>query len=278
MPHTKTAPHPRTPGLEITFDEAAHSYTDSDGMRYESVTAVVKRACRPFDAAGISRAKAERETDRSELEWERIVEERAAALRAEWAKKGATSADYGTRVHETAEAIVLGAPMPHEPQNARERAAFGAVWEHIAELHTARPDILLMPEVILFSPQLYLAGTTDLLAYDPEAQELFILDWKTNEKLTAESFRGSEYMLPPLDHLQDANLNHYALQLSLYARILTREGYIDHLSGPVRTITPMLLWIPQCADPCEVQPIPVPLLRHETAELLLLRASTAVPF
>jgi hypothetical protein len=274
MPHCKTSPHPRIPGLSITFAEADHTYTDTDGMRYESATAIVKRYCQPFNAVEISRAKAFRDADRTAADWERLADEQAARYRAEWDEKRDQAASRGTRAHETAEAIIKGEPPPHTPQDAAERAAFAAVWEYLAEMRAARPHLALYPEIVLFSPGLYLAGTADLLVYNPQWQELEILDWKTNAMITDQGFNG-QTMAPPVAHLQDANQVHYALQLSLYRRILAREGYFDHL-GPIKAISQALLWIAPGAG--RIERIPVPYLAHETAEMLLERAANATPF
>lgn len=72
----------------------------------------------------------------------------------------------------------------------------------------------------------------------------FIKTHNTNEKLEFKGFpvfdpisktRSPKKMLPPVSHLEDANGNHYALQLSIYAYILESYGYrctglyLDHL-------------------------------------------------
>jgi len=48
--------------------------------------------------------------------------------------------------------------------------------------------------------------------------------WAYNKETGKKFFKGS-YMLEPLGHLQDCNLNHYRLQICTYAWLLEQEGY-----------------------------------------------------
>jgi hypothetical protein len=55
-----------------------------------------------------------------------------------------------------------------------------------------------------------------------------IYDYKTNKEIKTESYVNwegvSDRMLAPLNHLDDCNLNHYALQLSLYMYMIIKHN------------------------------------------------------
>ena len=91
-------------------------------------------------------------------------------------------------------------------------------------------------EIGVFNPELLISGTIDLFLVRPT--DFVILDWKTNRgglkfesgyykkdktvtpnQLTNQWVRKYEYMLPPLNSLENCNGNHYSLQLSMYARL-----------------------------------------------------------
>jgi hypothetical protein len=69
-----------------------------------------------------------------------------------------------------------------------------------------------------------------------------IIDYKTNKEIKTESFKNwegvSSKLLFPVDHLDDCNYNHYALQLSIYMYIILKHNpklsagdiYIHHVS------------------------------------------------
>lgn len=55
-----------------------------------------------------------------------------------------------------------------------------------------------------------------------------IIDYKTNKEIKKEGYRNwegiTQKMLPPVGHVDDCNLNHYALQLSMYMYIILRHN------------------------------------------------------
>jgi hypothetical protein len=82
-------------------------------------------------------------------------------------------------------------------------------------------------EKIVFSPTLRLSGTIDMLAKDKDTNTYYIIDWKTNKKLT---MTGNKTALHPVEDLRDCNYSKYILQLNTYRAILINEGYVD---GPI---------------------------------------------
>lgn len=144
-------------------------------------------------------------------------------LKAKWKAKGDASCKFGTRVHECCEDIELGKPvMRNKPETPREEVVFkNAV--SIAKKFKQQLDIVGV-EKIVFSPELQIAGTIDLLARSKKTGDWLIIDHKTNQTIDKDN-RWNQFALAPIEHVPDTNFYHYALQLGLYQYLLQREGY-----------------------------------------------------
>jgi ATP-dependent exoDNAse (exonuclease V) beta subunit len=103
----------------------------------------------------------------------------------------------------------------------------------------------MLPEFILYSKELGIAGTIDLLVKNIDGS-YDIYDWKTSKKIEMNPYRGKCGILGPALTVGDCNFNHYSLQLSLYRYILEtyygiriRYTVLYHLNGvhvvPYRT-------------------------------------------
>jgi ATP-dependent exoDNAse (exonuclease V) beta subunit len=73
--------------------------------------------------------------------------------------------------------------------------------------------------------KLRIAGQADLIIIDGD--DIHILDYKTNREIKKSSYynsstRQKQMMQYPVNNLQDCNLSHYNLQLSLYAWMLKK--------------------------------------------------------
>ena len=87
---------------------------------------------------------------------------------------------------------------------------------------------ILIPELIIYSEKLKLAGTIDLVIYNKLTNQISLIDWKTNKKINQTSFRKSETGLKwPTQKLPDCNFTHYTLQLSMYQYILKNTYNVD---------------------------------------------------
>lgn len=216
MPGTSKAKHPR--GYEITFEESTHKYSsmiDGREISYTSGTGII-HACFPeFDPTGeITKRCAAKEGI--------SVEE----LRAKWKAKGVASCKFGTRVHECCEDIELGKSLHelrNQPQDAREEVVFKHA-VNMARKFRQQLDILGV-EKIVFSPDLQIAGTIDLLARSKKTGDWLIIDHKTNQTIDTEN-KWNSFALAPIEHIPNLNFWHYAGQLNLYEYLLRREGYV----------------------------------------------------
>ena len=261
MPSTQSATHPS--GKVITFSEMGHTYIDSDGQHYESGTAFVKRFKPEFDPDGeILKRCAARDG---------ITPEQ---LKAKWNHKAKQASNYGTRCHEAAEFQFKGefAKVPN-PVIPKEEIAFRVIWDYVNYLKSK--FTYLSCEQIVFSPRYALAGSIDLLMRDTLNRVLWILDWKSNEKIEMENKyikpdKNEGFMLAPINHLHDCSLVHYALQLGTYERLIRDEGYLEANGMAGYQIKKMLLHIPPMQE--QIIEIELPDASREVAEMLIAKA------
>lgn len=218
MPACTTSTHN---GVTIKFTESDHSYVDNYGTSYTSVTSLLKRHFEPFDDIAVSE------------KMERAGKGKAEELRARWDKTRDHACRYGTRVHETAEAVLQLQKPPHAPESDKERKAMKYVWEYCKDQLLAKTEVIGC-EILVFSHIWEIAGTIDL-AVRTKSGRVMLLDWKTNRKIDRSGFRGRMAM-PPINHLPDCEFTKYALQLATYERILRKEGYIDDDADVSRAI------------------------------------------
>ena len=73
---------------------------------------------------------------------------------------------------------------------------------------------------MVYSKELKLAGTIDLLLYDKNSDSYNILDWKTSKRIDSKAFKNKKGNHSVTSNMDDCNFNHYALQISLYRYIL----------------------------------------------------------
>jgi ATP-dependent exoDNAse (exonuclease V) beta subunit len=94
------------------------------------------------------------------------------------------------------------------------------------------------PELKIYSEKLKLAGTIDLLAFDNTKQRYYLLDWKTNKRITTRSFNNKKGIKEPTLHIEDCHLHKYGLQMSLYRYLLKQEYNIDVEKQAIMHLTP----------------------------------------
>ena len=82
------------------------------------------------------------------------------------------------------------------------------------------------PEHMVYLKSAGLCGQSDLVEVVDGA--VHITDYKTNKEIKVEGFTNwegvTQKMTAPVSHLDDCNLNHYALQLSLYMFIILKHN------------------------------------------------------
>ena len=128
----------------------------------------------------------------------------------EWSQ----SAVMGTKIHEEMEEYSKNKTKPKH-----KKGIAGMKWmdSNIPE------ECETYPEVIVYSKKLKIAGMIDLLVYNPEDDGYTIVDWKTNKKIHERAYQKKTGIKAATSSIEDCNLNHYSLQLSLYRYILEED-------------------------------------------------------
>lgn len=228
--NVKIAKHPDTKH-SITFRESDHSYIDNLGSRYVSCTTFFKPFSHEFDAVKVSEKCSLGDNPK-------YIGRSPEEIREEWFKEGDRGRTEGTNVHEYAEwymvskSILSSVVLKPKPISKRSELLF-------SQARTACKKLLkrfkfIAAEVIVFSPDLKIAGTIDLLMYDPKTNEIIIIDWKATKRISIENIYQNAFS--PIEHLQDTDINKYSLQLSLYQYIMIKENYFPKAKGYRRAL------------------------------------------
>ena len=188
----------------ISLDEELHKYNlvNRPEISFTSVTTYVEYFFEGFDAKKIATKLV-----RSHPKYSNHTVE---SLMRKWTE----TADYGTKVHNEIEQWFK---KDREPKDIK--AKNGRDW---LERYRVRADMDIFSEVIVYSTELSIAGTIDILARDNTTDEYGIIDWKTSKKIEKSSYNNKMGTHSSTKHVMDCNFNHYSLQLSLYRYILEK--------------------------------------------------------
>jgi len=191
----------------IFLEKENHIYrlNDDKDFQFRSVTTFIGDFFDEFDAEKIANKLVKSNIKYMHLTAEELIEQ--------WSKK----AEYGTLVHEELENFIL-----HKTPVKEMKSKQGVEW---LRNYAVKSDFKIYPEAILYSKELKLAGTIDLLLLDKNTNQYSIMDWKTSRRIDSKAFRNKKGTHPATSNIDDCNFNHYSLQLSLYRYIL--ETYYD---------------------------------------------------
>jgi len=188
----------------ISLLEETHKYIlkDDPAFEFTSATTFIHYFFKQFDTVGIANNLTSTN--------ERYQHLSSAELIAQWDK----IAEEGSIVHSEIEQFIKKGALPTRPKS---KLAVNWIKNKIDEKYE------LSPEVIVYSKELGIAGTIDLLLYDTEDSTYKILDWKTSKRIFTTSYNSQMGNTPESANLMDCNFIHYSLQLSLYQYLL--ENY-----------------------------------------------------
>ena len=196
-------------------------------LKFKSVTTVLESFFEPFDEVKIAKHLCRTIPKYMKMKPEDLI--------SIWHK----SRDHGSEVHKEIELFIEEDIQPSEP-----KAKSALQW---LEKYRMKSEIDVFTEVIVYSTELQIAGTVDILAYDKTDDVYEIIDWKTSKEIKTVSFKGKMGNHPVTSNIMDCNFNHYAFQLSLYRYLLEnyhgvtiRNQLIGHLQDDKCTtyITP----------------------------------------
>lgn len=205
----------------LKFTPEDHKYTsikEEDKQDWISATTFISQFKKPFEADIIS----QKSSKNKKSKWYGMTPE---AIRSAWKAEAKRATDLGTWYH-----------------NCRERdiCSFDNMERHGLEVPVIKPiesegakyspDQRLKdgiyPEHMVYLKSAGLCGQSDLV--EVIDGEVHITDYKTNKEIKIEGFTNWEgittKLLPPVSHLDDCNLNHYTLQLSLYMYMILKHN------------------------------------------------------
>jgi hypothetical protein len=206
--------------MSIKFISENHKYysVEPDDISWLSVTSFISNFKQPFDADAIA-LKSSRS---KKSKWYGLTPEQ---IKEAWKNEANRATSLGTWYH-----------------NCRERdiCEVKTMNRHGIEVPVVRPiekDGIkyapnqkltngIYPEHLVYLKSAGICGQSDLVEVIND--EVYITDYKTNKEIKLEGYTNwegiSQKMAPPLSHLDDCHLNHYALQLSLYMFMILKHN------------------------------------------------------
>ena len=208
--------------MSIVFNADDHSYVSvdpNDQIKWTSVTTLISSLKKPFDAKKV----AERVSKNKKSKWYGVEPKLIVQI---WDNEATRATTLGTFYHNQRESdlcsfasieregVTVPVFKPYEGDNGLK----------IAPLQKLEPGVY--PEHMVYLKSAGLCGQSDLV--EVVNGRVNIIDYKTNKEIKTESFKNwegmTEKMLDPVQHLDDCNFNHYALQLSVYMYIILKHN------------------------------------------------------
>jgi hypothetical protein len=236
---------------DVAFREHDHKYFNikNPELVYTSVTTLIGQYHEKFDKDFFSKYKAlERLADPNVFnnmkanmlaakQWKDIYLEFAMVkeedfklelerILLEWELNNKNACDIGTAYHLERENEWYANPKPLLEKKVNLTGDFPCI-KHDFSLNREKA---IMPEYLVYfsckDQILNIAGQVDLLIKD--GNDIYILDYKTNAKGLEEKAyfnkktKQTKKMFYPVNNLEDTKMNHYNLQLSIYAFMLRK--------------------------------------------------------
>lgn len=202
----------------VTFKEEGHKYESVPALSWTSVTRVVEKFHEEFDAAPM----ASRNSRDPFSKWFGIDPRDILEI---WDIERDRSTDVGHRYHNKMEfkAIKLGS------KKHRGKIIRVIPTPYINGVKTALDQKLtdgVYPEHIIYNERIGVCGQSDLVFVADGIVD--VSDYKTVKEMKLESWKSktgiSKKMLAPISHLDDCNFFHYALQLSIYLKLILMKN------------------------------------------------------
>jgi len=206
--------------MSVVFTEENHKYESIDGepIIWTSTTSVISKFKQPFDRDGV----AEKVSKSPKSKWFGKTPDQIKSI---WDAEGERAMELGNWYHNQRESDLL---------------EFSTIERYGKEVPIVRPIIEghkkfapsqkltdgVYPELLVYLKSAGVSGQSDLV--EVVNGYVHITDYKTNKEIKSKSYVNwegvSKKMLAPVAHLDDCNLNHYNLQLSLYMYIILKHN------------------------------------------------------
>jgi ATP-dependent exoDNAse (exonuclease V) beta subunit len=205
----------------LRFTPQDHSYTSinaEENIKWISVTSFISNFKQPFDADKI----ALKTSKSKKSKWYGMTPEE---IKQAWANEALRATTLGTWYHNCRESDICSLETIERHGNTvsifKPIEIEGTKFSPNQKLTDG-----VYPEHMVYLKSAGLCGQSDLV--EVINGEVHITDYKTNKEIKTEGFTNWEgvttKMNSPVAHLDDCNVNHYALQLSLYMYIILKHN------------------------------------------------------
>jgi hypothetical protein len=202
----------------LKFTAHNHKYVSDDKTDWLSVTSFIGNFKQPFEADRI----AKKCSTNKKSKWYGLTPEE---IKEAWKAEANRATTLGTWYHNQREndlcqianmerhGVTVPVIKPIEVEGIKyspeQKLKEGVYPEHMVYLRSAG-----------------ICGQSDLV--EVVDGKVHITDYKTNKEIKVEGFTNwegiTQKMAPPINHLDDCHLNHYALQLSMYMFIILKHN------------------------------------------------------
>lgn len=208
--------------MAVKFLPEDHKYVSvdpSENISWMSVTSIISKLKQPFEAEKI----AEKSSKNKRSKWYGMTKDQILSV---WKAESERAINVGNWYHNQREEDLLGL------DTIERHGKTIAIMQPLADaqgLKVAPNQRLtdgMYPEHFVYMKSLGLCGQSDLVEVVDGV--VHITDYKTNKEIRSESFKDweglSQKMNHPVSHLDDCNLNHYNLQLSIYMYMILKHN------------------------------------------------------
>lgn len=207
--------------MSLIFKEEGHIYESVDPneeIEWTSVTSLVGKFKQPFDIFAVSQKCSKNKKSK----WYGIE---APVIRDIWTAETKRATDLGTFYHNQREADLMsfdtltreGVDLPIIPPKVNEGIKYAPKQKLIPGVY---------PEHFAYLKSAGICGQADYV--DVVNGTVNIMDYKTNKEIKERSYENWEgvrtMMASPLSHIEDCNLQHYTLQMSIYMYIILKHN------------------------------------------------------
>ena len=202
--------------IHLFEDEHKYQLRSNPSISFKSVTDLISKYFEPFNKDSVASKLINTHPKYFGMTKDELIKQ--------WDQRR----DHGSKIHKEIEEFLKSGKIATEQQSL----------DAINWLEKNSIEKELQSEAIIFSKELNIAGSIDILMHDKKNNSYVILDWKTSKSIPKVSFNGKMGIHPVTSHLMDCKFVHYSMQLSFYRYILEEyygllisDQLIAHLDG-----------------------------------------------
>lgn len=207
--------------MSLIFKEEGHVYESIDpneNIDWVSVTSLVSKFKPKFDVFAVSQKCSKNKKSK----WYGIE---APIIREIWERETKRATDLGSFYHNQREADLMecdtltkqGVDLPIIPPKVNDGIKYAPQQKLIPGVY---------PEHFVYLKSAGVCGQADYV--EIVNGQVNIMDYKTNKEIKQRSYEnwdGTRQMMnPPLQHIEDCNLMHYTLQMSIYMYMMLKHN------------------------------------------------------